>query len=91
MTSHDLTSIDDDDDEGDDAIVSSVFAPPGADDDDDRDDADAEGDGDARALPQVAGATRFPPLGATGSLSMTRWGLRPSGEHRASADRPPRA
>lgn len=92
VTSHDGTSIDDDERDDDDALESGMLAPPGADEDDDRDDADADGDGDGdgNALHRIAGAAEFPPRGAAESLSMTRWGLRPSGEHRAAADRPPR-
>jgi hypothetical protein len=86
--SHDPTSIDDDDDQDDDTVTFSMFATPA--DDDKGDDADANRDDEASALPQPAGATRGRTLDAY-ALSMLRRGLRPSGEHRTSADRPPRA
>ena len=89
VSSHDPTSIDDDDDQDDDTPVSSMLAAPHDDDDDDRDDADADRDDEGSALPQLAAAHGRPSLDAD-DLSMMRRGLRPSGEHRASADRPPR-
>lgn len=83
------TSVDDDDG-GDEDVQSSMPAPPAADDDDDRDDADADADG-GDMLAASAGGSRIHSPGAGEPRSMSRWGLRPSGEHRASADRPPRA
>ncbi|MDB5220335.1 MAG: hypothetical protein JWO86_8262 [Myxococcaceae bacterium] len=89
-TSHDPTSFEDDDgDRDDDGLECSVLAAERA-DDDDQDDADADADGDGNALQPIA-AREFPPLVVTVASSMTRWGLRPSGEHRDAADRPPRA
>jgi hypothetical protein len=88
-TSHDPTSIDDDDsDHEDDGEECSVVAPPRS-ADDDQDDADADADGDANALQPSARARGIPPVIVAAS-STTPWGLRPSGEHRHAADRPPR-
>lgn len=88
VTSHDPTSIEDDDsDHEDDGDECSVVAPPRS--ADDQDDADADADGDANALQPSARARGGPPVIVAVS-STTPWGLRPSGEHRHAADRPPR-
>jgi hypothetical protein len=88
-TSHDPTSFEDDDsDHEDDGDECSVVAPPRS-ADDGQDDADADADGDANALQPSARARGIPPVIVAAS-SPTPWGLRPSGEHRHAADRPPR-
>jgi hypothetical protein len=87
VTSHDPASFEDDDsDHDDDGDECSMVAPPRSADDAD---ADADADGDANALQPSARARGIPPLIVAAS-STTRWGLRPSGEHRHAADRPPR-
>jgi hypothetical protein len=89
VASHDPTSFEDDDsDLEDDSDECSVVAPPRS-AADDQDDADADADGDANALQPSARARGIPPV-IVASSSTTPWGLRPSGEHRHAADRPPR-
>ena len=90
VTAHDPTAIEDDDgDHDDDGSECSVVEPPRS-ADDDQEDADADAAGDANALQPSARAPGIPPVIVAAS-STTPWGLRPSGEHRHAADRPPRA
>ncbi len=84
---HHATSIDDDDDDEDEAPVASMLAPDRPANDDD---ADADGEGEDAAALRIATAPEFPMV-RVASLAITCRGLRPAGEHRAAADRPPRA
>ncbi len=91
VTAHDPTAIEDDDgDHDDDDGSECIVVEPPRSADDDQEDADADADGDANALQPSARAPGIPPVIVAAS-STTPWGLRPSGEHRHAADRPPRA
>jgi hypothetical protein len=83
-TQHDRTAIDDDDEYDDEYDVdTAMLAPPNHEVDDVA--------GDATSDPRCANDTH--PAFATidTSLRMTGRGIRPSGEHRSTADRPPRS
>jgi hypothetical protein len=86
---HDPASLDDDDDDDDDDAAGVNVVLSQCDDDDDDPD-DRETDDATNTVASIADPSRFPPPSDTQSLSMTRPGLRASGEHRASCDRPPR-
>lgn len=90
VTAHDPTAIEDDDGDHDDDGSECIVVEPPRSADDDQEDADADADGDANAPQPSARAPGIPPVIVAAS-STTPWGLRPSGEHRHAADRPPRA
>ena len=81
---HDRTAIEDDDDsDGDDDVETVTLAPRPQHKNDVSSDAASELDTASAASPLLSMATA--------SLRMTGRGIRPSGEHRSAADRPPRS
>ena len=82
--SHDRTTIDDDDEYDDDDVVEAAMLAPQT---HESDDVSPDPTSDERS----ASATRSASTTTAASLRMTGRGIRPSGEHRSAADKPPRS
>jgi hypothetical protein len=78
-TSSKSTAIDDDDEYDDDIVESGIGAPERR---------QADSDASPELTPE---APRLRPRVTLSSMHLTRRGIRPSGEHRSTTDRPPRA
>jgi hypothetical protein len=82
-SSHERTAIDDDDESDDSDDVESAMVAP---EDYDGDDVSSDAAGDAGSTTSM----RLACLASAGSLRLIGRGIRPAGEHRSAADRPPR-